>query len=193
MLQEVERAVARTTALVADVSELGKLNSGSAAVAKQDVDLAALLREVANGMQNPDERGMRLELQGADDPVIVAGDRPRLVRAFDALIRSVLIERANPGTIVVDLSVDSASNPGWAVVAIGDADVLSGLKAGARGPTPPFLVEWKHGRGMDRPIARRVIELLGGAVWSAAFTPDPNAGPFRSPPAPVALRLPLRT
>jgi signal transduction histidine kinase len=50
MLQEAERSCARITAVVAELSELGKLESQELAVSRQEVDLAGLLRDVASDM-----------------------------------------------------------------------------------------------------------------------------------------------
>ena len=50
MLQEAERSCERIGAVVAELSELGKLESHELAVARQELDLAALLRDVASDM-----------------------------------------------------------------------------------------------------------------------------------------------
>jgi signal transduction histidine kinase len=184
MLEEAERSCARLGGIVAEMSELGKLEGGELAVAQQDVDVAALLTELAAGMQEGEDRGVRLELRGAERPLLISGDRPRLSSALGALMRSVLRERGDPGVIVVDVSTDTSSNPANAVVAIGDATSLPALAVVGRGAPPPFRDEWRGGLGMALPIARRVIERHGGALWSADGTQSRAA---------CAFRLPLRT
>jgi signal transduction histidine kinase len=184
MLEEAERSCARLGAVVAEMSELGKLESGELAVAQQDVDLAVLLAELASGMQEGEDRGVSLAVRGIDRPMVVTGDRIRLSAALGALMRSVLRERGDPGVIVVDASIDSGVAPASAVVAIGDEASLPSLAEGLRGTPPPFREEWRGGLGMALPIARRVIERHGGALWSADATQSRAA---------CALRLPLRT
>ena len=75
------------------------------------------------------------------------------------------------------------STPGWAVLAVGEENVLPSLIDAGLGIPPPFD-EWRGGLGLALPVARRVIETLGGAVWSA---------PGERPRAGSALKLPLRT
>jgi signal transduction histidine kinase len=184
MLEEAERSCARLGGIVAEMSELSKLEGGEVAVAQQDVDIAALLTELAAGMHEGQDRGVQLELRGADRPLVVTGDRPRLTAALGALMRSVLRERGEPGVIVVDVSADTTSQPAHGVVVIGDAASLPALAGSGRGTVPPFRDEFRGGLGMALPIARRVIERHGGALWSADDTQSRAA---------CALRLPLRT
>ncbi len=105
MLEEAERSCARIGALVGEMSELGKLVSGEAALGTQAIDLAALLVELASGMHEGDDRGVRVETRGTDRPVMVTGDRTRLASALRALIHAAVRERGEPGVIVVECSV----------------------------------------------------------------------------------------
>ena len=56
MLQEAERSCERISAVVAELSELGKLESHELAVSQQELDLAMLLHEVASDMHEGDDR-----------------------------------------------------------------------------------------------------------------------------------------
>lgn len=181
MLEEADRSCARITALVSELSELGKLEGGELKISGPAFDLSALISELAGGMHEGEDRGIRLETRGIDRPVIVAGDRPRLATALRALIHAALRERADPGVIVVECSTSSDHNEMWAVVAIGaEADVPP---LAAVSPRPEFD-EWRGGLGMALPVGRRVIEAHGGAVWSA---------PGDKPKAGTALRLPIKS
>jgi signal transduction histidine kinase len=181
MLEEADRACGRLGALVAEMSDLGKLEGRQLALARQDFDLHAVAVELASGMHEGQDRGVGLEVRGTA-PVMVTGDRSRLTAALTALMHSALRERGNPGLIVVECTTVSG-DPGWGVVAIGDESIVSALADTARG-TPPAFDEWRGGLGLALPVARRVIEAHGGAVWSADGTEWRAA---------TALRLPLRT
>jgi len=181
MLEEAERSCGRLGALVAEMSELGKLEGGELAVARQAFDLAPLVAELASGMLEGNDRDVRLEVRGADRQLAVQGDRARLAAAIRALMHAALRERGDPGLIFADCSVLGSEPPPSALIAIGDEETVASLREAARG-TPPVFDEWRGGLGLALPVARRVIEAHGGALWSAAGD-RPRAG--------SALRLPL--
>ena len=184
MLEEAERSCGRLGALVSEMSEFGKLQSGDLTFAQQDVDMAGVLAELASGMHEGEDRGVRLELRGTDQPLVVTGDRARLSAAVKALVHSALRERGEPGAVVAQCSAVSGSDgTRYAMITIGDESALPVLSAGAQERAAQFDV-WRGGLGLALPVARQVIEGHGGMLWSAD-NPHSRAG--------SALRLPLRT
>ena len=180
MLQEADKSCARIGSLVAEMSELGKLEDGQITVPRVSFDLSALIVEVASGMHEGEDRGVRLETR-VPGPVMVAGDRTRLAAAIGALMHAALRERGEPGVIVIECSTQSDTNQTWAIVTIGDEADTKALAAGVR-TTPPSFDEWRGGLGLALPVGRRVIEAHGGALWSAGGEKARAAS---------ALRLPL--
>lgn len=181
MLEEADRSCGRLSTLVSEMSEFGKLEGRELALARQDFDLAALVEELAGGMLEGSDRGVTLEVR-TTGPVVISGDRTRIAAAVKALMYSALRERGDPGTVIVECSTVPDS-PGWAVLAIGDESVVARLASIAR-ETPPSFDEWRGGLGLALPVARRVIEAHGGAVWS---------GDADGSRAASGLRLPLRS
>jgi len=185
MLEEAERSCSRIAALVAEMSELGKLEGGDLPLSIQEFDLAAVLTDVASDMHEGDDRGVSVELRGANQPLLVSGDRTRLAAALKSLVHAALREQGEPGVVVVDCSVarnDGANTDAWAVVAIGVPALITPLRDRV-GP-PRVFDEWIGGLGMALPVARRVVEAHGGALWSVDGSTSRAA---------AALRIPLRT
>lgn len=181
MLQEAERSCERISALVAEMSDLGKLEARELAVARQEIDLAPLVAQVASDMHEGEDRGVRLDVRVPARPVIVTGDRARLSAAITSLLHAALRERGEPGVIVAECRIIDTAPP-LAVLAIGEEDALPSLIDAGLGVPPPFD-EWRGGLGLALPVARRVVETLGGCLWSA---------PGARPRAGSALKLPLR-
>lgn len=180
MLEEADRSCGRLGALVAEMSELGKLEGKQVAMGRQEIDVSALVAELASDMHEGSDRGVTLRVRGAG-PVVVTGDRARIAAALKALMHSALRERGEPGVIIVECTAVTG-NPGWGVVAIGDEAVVASLTRAASAP-PEAFDEWRGGLGLALPVARRVIEAHGGALWSA------DGDHAR---AAAAVRLPLR-
>ena len=103
----------------------------------------------------------------------------QLTAAVKALMQSAIRERVEPGTLIARCSAGTESDT-WAVLAIGDERVLSELERAADGNPPPFD-EWRGGLGLALPVARRVIEAHGGALWSGAGNHSRSASAFRLP------------
>lgn len=181
MLEEADRSCARLSALVTEMGDLGKLESGELALARHDFDISALVAEVASHMHEGQDRGVRLEVRAADRPAVVTGDRARMSTAVGALLHSALRERGDPGVVVVACTTADDADGKWGVVAIGDEAILASLIE-ARG-APPAFDEWRAGLGLALPVARRVIQAHGGTLWSAVGSQSRAA---------AALRLPLR-
>ena len=129
MLEEADKSCARIGSLVAEMSELGKLEDGQITVARVPFDLGALIVEVASSMHEGEDRGVRLETR-VPGPVMVAGDRTRLAAAIGALMHAALRERGEPGVIVVECSTLSETNHTWAIVTIGDETAAKPLADG---------------------------------------------------------------
>jgi signal transduction histidine kinase len=181
MLEEADRSCGRLGALVGEMSDLGKLEAREAVIASLDIDVSALLPEVASGLHEGEDRGVRLEVRGPDCPAVVAGDPTRLSAAMRALMHAALRERGEPGVVVVHSVVHNESSPARVITAIGDESEIASLIHAST--TPPPFDEWRGGLGLALPIARRVIEAHGGALWSGAGTRSRAA---------AALALPLR-
>ena len=198
-LEVVGNSAARITALVAEMSELGRIAAGELSLSRQEFDLGALLVELASRMHEGEDRGVRLDVRrgtGAAFSAPVTGDRQRLSKALNALMRSVLRERGDPGTVVAACEiVTGAQGQPWAVVMLGsDAEVAS-LLTHADAEAPPRFAEWRGGPeiGLALPVARRVIEAHGGALWSNAGVAEAALDPAKRVPPAAGLRLPLRT
>jgi|SRR5687768_9355768 len=178
MLEEADRSCGRLGGLVAEMSEFGKLEGGEVSLARHEFDLAALAADLASGLHDGEDRGVLLEARAAI-PVMVTGDRARIAAAVKALMLSALRERVEPGVLLVRCSV-GAGHPAWAVLAIGDESVLPELENAAAAP-PPGFDEWRGGLGLALPVARRVIEAHGGAVWAASGDKAKSTSALRLP------------
>jgi signal transduction histidine kinase len=180
MLEEAEKSYARLVGMIADLSEISKLDAGLVAPQRLPVDVFSLVRDVAGRVHEAFERGVRLEVRGDESGTTIAGDSDRLRNAFDAIFRAVLREQTGPSTVVVDRSVEKSDGQTSAVIIIIAAEECLQSIKNARNNARSGFDEKRGGLGLALPLAKRVIEALGGQIWSPAVPGEPGPGaPFR--------------
>ena len=177
MIEEAEKSCARIVAIIAELSEVSKLDSGGVKLAQQPVDLFAVIEKVAELVQEASERDVQLKLIGPSDGASLAGDGTRLAAAFDAIFRAILREKPGPSTVVAERRIERRDGQPSAVVIVAD----EGSVQEAYDREPGLFNDGRGGLGLALPLARRVIEGHGGRIWSPANTsgnadsPDPLA------------------
>lgn len=162
-LQEVEKACSRLSTLVAEMSDLSKLEDGKAAFDRTAVDLRALLGDVVANLPAGD-REIAVELTGGE-PVLVHGDTSRLKSAFTSLLVALRREIVSTDRLLVTCSIrrTDATNVSW--IAVADADNLGRMETAEPSALPPFN-EWRGGCGLTLQIARRIFAAHDGRVFS---------------------------
>jgi signal transduction histidine kinase len=164
MIDEAEKSCARLVALIAEMSDISKLDSGLIALARQPLDVFTLVGEVAELVQEARDREVFLTVRGCETGAPVAGDGARLRSAFDAIFRSILREKPGPMTVVAERRLESQGGRTCAVIVVAEE---ASVQAAYDSPSGTFD-EKRGGLGLALPLARRVIEGHGGRLWAPA-------------------------
>lgn len=186
MVEEAEKACGRLVALLSELSDLGKLDAGLAAVRSERFDLFELVRDVAANVHEAEERDVRLVAQGLASGGTIEGDRTRLRSSLEFVMRAVLREQPASTTVVVE--AQRAVGRGRVVARIviaPEADLTRATDA----PAGRFD-DTRGGLGLGLPLARRVIARFDGQVWSPA-PPDGTELPLGARGA-IVVSMPLR-
>jgi signal transduction histidine kinase len=162
MIDEAAKSCARMVALIEELSEVAKLDSGRSVVGREPFDLFSLTTTLAGDTHEAADRGVHLQVRHASLAAPVAGDPARMRQAFSSFYRAVLREQPTATTIVADHALVPDAGRLFAQVAIGREDRLPEALASK---TTTFD-EARGGLGLALPIARRVIERHGGSVCS---------------------------
>src|SRR4051812_47602129 len=102
MISEAEKSCARLIAIVAELNDIGKLDSGYIALERQPVDLFAVVEKVAELVHEASDRDVHLTLTGPSSGAQISGDPGRLGKAFDAVFRAILREQPGPATVIAE-------------------------------------------------------------------------------------------
>ncbi len=181
LLEEAEKSCNRLAALIAELSELSNLDAGHMPLEQHDIDLFALVDEVAGGVHEGNDRGVRLEVR-RDGEARVQGDRARLARALETLLTATLRERADPGVVVATCGVAAGEDGPFAYMAVAPRDG-DGAPAPFRAADWGAFEQWRGGLGFRLVFAREVVAAHGGALFSGRGTQERAA---------CALTLPVK-
>jgi signal transduction histidine kinase len=182
MIDEAEKSCTRIVALLAEMSELARLDAGTAAWCASNFDLFRALGDVAPTVLESKDRGVELDIRGAEDGATISADPDRIKDAFAALFRAVLREQPSSCKVAVERrlvkpSVNGVGNGAGDTAQIAIAHEEEVSRVWTTMPAP--FNEHRGGLGLTLPIARRVIERAGGSVASVFVVPP--AGPSGSP------------
>ncbi len=164
LLEEADKSCGRLSHVLAELSELSQLESGTAPFNRGTVHLTPLLAEVVAALPEPPERAVPVVLIGSSDASI-HGDAVRLKAAFSSILQALTRELVTSDQLAVRIDREDREGHPSVRISIGEPNLVSDL--GQLRPTElAAFDEWRGGNGLSLPNARRIIEAHGGRVWS---------------------------
>ncbi len=165
LVDHAAKSCNRLIELIAELSEVGKLDNGTAPVHIETFDLFADLTDVASSVVEGRDREVTFAVAGLESGATMTGDRQRLTTAFGAIFRALLREQGLPAAVCAERRLVLSEGRQTAVVVIAP---LAAIDTALAQPAAPFDVR-RGGMGLSLPIARRVIEAAGGRIWTPLF------------------------
>lgn len=163
LLEEAEKSCGRLSQLLAELSELSQLESGTAPFNRGTVNAKTMLDDAIASLPDLPDRTVTIGLTVDTDPA-VHGDASRLRTAFTSILLALRRELVTGDHLAV--RVDSV-NPDALRITIGGPHRIDELRQLEPTAMATFD-EWRGGNGLSLPNARRVIEAHGGRLWSPA-------------------------
>lgn len=167
LLEEAEKSCARLSALLAEMSDLGALEAGTAPFNRSAADLRALLRDAVDALPDLPDREISVEVSLGGGPAAIQADPVRLKTAIISVLHGLRRELVTSSRLVVREGTRSHDGRAVSWIVVGDEEHAARLQDAE----PEALVgfdEWRGGCGLTLAIARRVINAHGGALWSPA-------------------------
>jgi two-component system sensor histidine kinase KdpD len=164
MIDEAERSCQRLVALIGELSEIQKLDANLIQLTEQAFDAFPAMAEAAQGVQELEDRDVRLVVRGEATGAPMRGDVTRLRKAFAAIFHASMREMPAGTTVIAERRIEKVDGQSSAILIVADEpNVQTSYEA------EPFPFDEKRGGvGLSLPIARRIIERHHGRIWSAA-------------------------
>jgi len=163
MLAEAEKSCGRMSALLAELSDLSGLESGSGRFQRAPIDLRSTLAEAVEGLPALSDWPVAIDLQLEPGVAILEGDPLRLRAAFSAVLHALRRELVSSTTLTIREQVREVDGRPTSWITIAEPDRIAHVAAAPRLDT---FDEWRGGSGLSLGVARRVIEAHGGRIWS---------------------------
>jgi two-component system phosphate regulon sensor histidine kinase PhoR len=95
----------RMARLIDDLLSLSRIELNAHLRPDKAVDLVAILRQVADGLQTlANDRAVEIKIAGPSNPLIVLGERDELIRVFENLVENALKYAASGKRIEIELA-----------------------------------------------------------------------------------------
>jgi CheY-like chemotaxis protein len=176
-LDAVSRSTRQLTRLVDDLLEATRISHGRIQLRNDRVDLARLVRTVAEDRRSLVERaGLRLTVQSPQTPLWVLGDETRLAQCLHNLLENA-VRFTDPGG---SIALSAFAEQGQAVVSVADSGI--GIEPATLATLfRPFsqgdrsLERKRGGLGLGLSIVKVLVEAHGGTVEAASEGPGRGA------------------
>ena len=167
MLEEGFKSDTKGVNTVQEILNAANIKSGKVTYTMNDVDLKAIIEEVAGDLRtNAEAKGLALNIACGTEPVVVKGDRIQLVNAFKNLIDNS-IKYTPSGSVNVSLSKEDGTvrfkveDTG---VGISKEDMARLFTEGGHGTNSKKVNVESTGFGLY--IVKNIIEAHHGKVWA---------------------------
>ncbi|GAB3628446.1 hypothetical protein GCM10027419_32970 [Pandoraea terrae] len=165
-IDQILRAGWHLLELINEVLDLAKIESGQVSLSLEPVSLADAMRE-CQSMTEPQaqQRGIRISFPRFDVPCFVHADRTRLKQILINLLSNAIKYNRERGTVEVKCSMRTPDR-----VRVSVQDSGAGLSPAQLGQLfQPFNrlgqeAGAEEGTGIGLVVAKRLIELMGGAI-----------------------------
>ncbi len=165
-LETIRSNVDRMAALVSDLSDISRIETGRLKIEIGEVPLQEYIRETVSGLRPQlEEKEQTLDLQLAEDLPAVRTDRTRLVQILNNLLSNAVKYTPEGGEITVQALVEN----GLVRVRVQDSGIGMSEEDQAKLFTQFFrsedpAVREQAGWGLGLSVTRRLVELLGGEL-----------------------------
>ncbi|MGD0017958.1 MAG: ATP-binding protein [Candidatus Limnocylindrales bacterium] len=185
-ISKIEVETGHLTQMVNELLDLSRIESGTAQLLLDDVDVIRVVRSTAERLRLFAERqGLRIALDLPAEVSPVRGDEDRLGQVLINLLHNAVKFSPNGGTIVVGVREAADEITVWVRdpgIGVPRADLTRIFERFYK--VDRARVRGRGGTGLGLSIARHVVESHGGRIWAESEEGQGSTFSFTIPIAP---------
>jgi signal transduction histidine kinase len=166
-LRAALRNVGRLTRLVADLSDISRIDDGRLAIQPQPIDLGKVIEETINAYSTIiEEKGLQIQVRVHPGTPLVLGDPQRVEQILTKLVSNA----CHYTTVGGQITVTAKCRDGLVETIISDTGI--GIQSQELGHiferffrSDDPLVRERPGTGLGLFITKSLVELHGGEIW----------------------------
>jgi PAS domain S-box-containing protein len=174
-LEMVRGSARHLLALINDVLDISKIEAGQFTIDQEPFDVQESMKTVVTSVkQSAWDKGLSLVYEGAPDVGRVIGDRRRYEQVLLNLLSNA-VKFTEAGSIIVETRIKETGavevmvrDTGIGISRTDQADLFQPFHQVESGTSRRY-----EGTGLGLSISRRLVELMGGAIWVAS---EPGIG-----------------
>lgn len=165
-LATIRSNVDRMAALVSDLSDISRIESGRLGLQAVDLSVARVVRDTCDGLKPQiDARRQALTLDLPEDLPLVLADPSRLSQVLTQILRNATMYTPEGGQI----TITARAEPNWVRVSVTDNGIGMAPKDREKLFTQFFrsddrAVRVHPGWGLGLSVAKRLVEAMGGEI-----------------------------
>jgi two-component system phosphate regulon sensor histidine kinase PhoR len=187
-ISKIEIETGHLTQMVNELLDLSRIESGTAQLLLDDVDLVRVARTTTERLRLFAERqGLSIDLELPEAVSPVRGDEDRLGQVLINLLHNAVKFSPDGGRIVVGVGEEEGEVRVWVRdpgIGVPKADLARIFERFYK--VDRARVRGRGGTGLGLSIARHVIESHGGRIWAESEGGSGSTFTFSIPTAPVA-------
>lgn len=186
-MQTIRRNVDRMGTLIADLSDLNRLQDGRMPLQSSQIDLKTMIEMAIQGQADAiTGRLHEIQRHWPTGLPLAAGDGPAIRRVLEKLLANAILYTPEGGV----LTVGAVQQDGLLQVTVADSGVGISAEDQAQLFTPFFrseseFVREKLGWGLSLALAKALVEAQGGTMWCESESGQGSAFHFTLPVAKV--------
>src|SRR5262245_29869170 len=148
MIEEAEKSCERLVAIINEIGEVARLDTGSLPLKTAATDLFELVREVSADVRTAEHREVTRRFRGDDRGAMCVADRGRLGAAFMAFMTAIAREQTDDATLTVESRILNENGSSRALIVMARDDIAPDQYLNAHAP----INERRGGLGLALPI-----------------------------------------